>query len=685
MLGGTGFALSMRGPLSGLSNALNTAVTDSTVPISQMNRPHREFDRYSKLDQNPISIDRVPVKIPRRVRETRFQTYQYTALPYGVNDAPHIRVLEILSPTEHGDEDFIWCRVHSRSLYDACPFEALSYTWGTLARDVPILVHSDSEPEPQALLVTPQLYAALKRLRLESRSRMIWIDQCCINQSNDVEKGLQVHLMGEIYKEAERTTIWLGESDEHVHHVQELTRALNEADSANGEPAPSDVAVLQDMVGVKQPRSGVCMQRLNAVTSFLNRDWFTRAWVFQEAVLSKNLGIRCGDSEWQFNILKRMADAVCDIQYNDGGYARSLASTTVGFDTLDLIQHSRKECTRAECKTSVSENFLALLLKVLLQCKATNDRDLVYAFLAFQDPSKQEAIKPDYTSTVEAAWTDAAVYIIKSSRSLDLFCAASGGRRPGLPSWVPDWRHCYGFGRPFAAPDMKSDFRAGGMQHCWQDPEPSEVSTPRLLVKGKIIDHIDWFSPWNFEAAYYKDVSLQEFVGLDRHVETLRGYLKNQRGMSGDDMRHLWPDLEADVLRTLLADGAFGRAQPLPPIADVIGAYRKSGGSEDTINVRQAQGDIDNRLHEWVLILQKKRLFVSKKFQLGLAPRDAHRNGATVGNMVVLLEGSRTPCLLNALEGGCYQLVSQCYLDGWMYMAPRNDTIISEPETFILV
>jgi hypothetical protein len=173
---GTSF-LSIRAPLNGLKNNINTAVADSTIPISQMNRPHREFDRYSKVDQSPLPIDRVPVNIPRGVRETRFKAYQYTALPSSVNGGPNIRALEILPPTERGGQDFVWCKVHTRSLHGPRPFEALSYTWGTLSRDVPIFVHSDDEArgsgEPQALLVTPHLYAALKRLGLGSASRIM--------------------------------------------------------------------------------------------------------------------------------------------------------------------------------------------------------------------------------------------------------------------------------------------------------------------------------------------------------------------------------------------------------------------------------------------------------------------------------------------------------------------------------
>lgn len=374
---------------------------------------------------------------------------------------------------------------------------------------------------------------------------------------------------------------------------------------------------------------------------------------------------------------------MCDIQYGTGGYARSLASTTVGFDTLDLIQHSRKECTRPECKISDSESFLGLLLKVLLQCTATNDRDLVYAFLAFQDPNSPKVIKPDYSLTVEAAWTDAAVYIIQSSQSLDLFCAASGGRRPDLPSWVPDWSKCYNFGRPFAAPDMQSAFCAAGRtKHRWQDAEPSEV--PQLLVRGKIIDHIDWFLPWNFETTYYKDVSPQEFLGLDNHVKSLKIHFHNQLDMSADDVQKRWPDLEGDVLRTLLADGAFGNEQPLPAIADVIAAYRKSDGGEGRANAGEPCGVTADQLREWALILQKNKLFLSKELRLGLAPREVDRNGAKVGDAIAILEGSCTPCLLRPLRGPSgdrYQVVSQCYLDGCMY----KDGVNSEAENLILV
>jgi hypothetical protein len=40
---------------------------------------------------------------------------------------------------------------------------------------------------------------------------MLWIDQLCIDQENNDEKGPQIQLMGDIYRTACEVVIWLGE------------------------------------------------------------------------------------------------------------------------------------------------------------------------------------------------------------------------------------------------------------------------------------------------------------------------------------------------------------------------------------------------------------------------------------------------------------------------------------------
>ncbi|OCL03443.1 HET-domain-containing protein, partial [Glonium stellatum] len=61
------------------------------------------------------------------------------------------------------------------------------------------------------LTVTPNLYAALVRLRCKDQNRLIWIDQICINQADIQERNTQVERMTLIYGFASKTVVWLGE------------------------------------------------------------------------------------------------------------------------------------------------------------------------------------------------------------------------------------------------------------------------------------------------------------------------------------------------------------------------------------------------------------------------------------------------------------------------------------------
>ncbi len=61
------------------------------------------------------------------------------------------------------------------------------------------------------MVVTPNLAAALNRLRRADSPRSFWIDALCINQEVLPERTQQVALMGDIYTFASQAIIWLGE------------------------------------------------------------------------------------------------------------------------------------------------------------------------------------------------------------------------------------------------------------------------------------------------------------------------------------------------------------------------------------------------------------------------------------------------------------------------------------------
>ncbi len=65
-----------------------------------------------------------------------------------------------------------------------------------LDNDIALLV---SQQGTDNFKITDNLERLLRHLRLKDEPRRLWIDQVCINQDGQHEKGSQIRLMAEIY------------------------------------------------------------------------------------------------------------------------------------------------------------------------------------------------------------------------------------------------------------------------------------------------------------------------------------------------------------------------------------------------------------------------------------------------------------------------------------------------------
>ncbi|PMD29117.1 HET-domain-containing protein [Hyaloscypha variabilis F] len=95
--------------------------------------------------------------------------------------------LLILEPGSFDDE--LKCRLKSVDQLDEHNYEALSYYWGQ--RPGTITEMSSG----QHIHITANCEAALRRLRLQNESRLLWVDAVCINQSDKAERSRQVEIM----------------------------------------------------------------------------------------------------------------------------------------------------------------------------------------------------------------------------------------------------------------------------------------------------------------------------------------------------------------------------------------------------------------------------------------------------------------------------------------------------------
>jgi hypothetical protein len=223
--------------------------------------------------------------------------------------------------------------------------------------------------------------------------------------------------MRDIYSIAKQTVVYLGESD------AKCDAALNEFQF-------SDVV------------SDDCKSYFTA--QVLSRPWFTRVWVYQELILSREVWVQCGRARilWE-----TMCAAFPEIKNYHESPNEKVISNDNPVILLASMYHTRETFKMALLNGG---NFPSLkdILFVRQGFKVSDLRDMIYGHLAvagFHRPGSKTvgAISVDYTKSVSEVFADAAAYIYTSSGCLDLLLEVelkdSSRRRRDLPSWVPDW------------------------------------------------------------------------------------------------------------------------------------------------------------------------------------------------------------------------------------------------------
>ncbi|KAL8948149.1 MAG: hypothetical protein Q9222_005637 [Ikaeria aurantiellina] len=170
---------------------------------------------------------------------------------------PQFRLLS-LQPARNMAED-IHCHLVNDDPRSKPAYEALSYTWGETKERRIIFVNG--EPFP----VTPNLFVALQYLRQAEGSRVLWIDAICIDQCSLSEKTHQVGMMKEIYREASRVLMWLGESDRDIRRAMTFLKRRRLFQ-----------LLTEDELDPFIP----------GLTKIFERPWWSRIWVVQEILVA---------------------------------------------------------------------------------------------------------------------------------------------------------------------------------------------------------------------------------------------------------------------------------------------------------------------------------------------------------------------------------------------------------------
>ncbi|CRK35802.1 hypothetical protein BN1708_006816 [Verticillium longisporum] len=316
-------------------------------------------------------------------------------------------------------------------------FTALSYTWGTSRRSQTIMVNNEVQ------YITFNLDHALRTLRSQNGSVVIWVDSLCIDQTNVGEKTHQVTLMHDLFYWAEDVHAYLGDSLDRSHprynqHFKQL--GAHPHVHLNGDARDDEIiqqvlfrdwpaaTKLSFMTGHQLNLYAFCLLAALSQASWLKRitdnqilfnkpetsnasraleiaklkalfehlrafaisPWWDRMWIVQEAGVARVLRLTYGKITLPFEALER---------------ARSR------LERIALPSHSRQENMKVMSLLATKINTLSKLREI----RSTRIDNLVHG-------TRRSPLQGRYD------------YLALSMGS-DLLSKS----RHDIPSWVPDW------------------------------------------------------------------------------------------------------------------------------------------------------------------------------------------------------------------------------------------------------
>jgi hypothetical protein len=191
------------------------------------------------------------------------------------------------------------CDLVEASIDDPPEFEALSYTWGDPNITVSIQLCG------QAIPVTVNLASALRYLRHEQRSRILWADAICINQSSLSERNYQVAQMSRIYKQASQVLVWLGDGSAAKNLAIDAMELIAINPSMHWYAYQHEG---EDSLEARDRRFSK-ISHVEALQDILSAAWWKRVWTFQEAVLARNLVFHIGGGFVTMDILQKVTES----------------------------------------------------------------------------------------------------------------------------------------------------------------------------------------------------------------------------------------------------------------------------------------------------------------------------------------------------------------------------------------
>ncbi|KAF4338933.1 heterokaryon incompatibility [Fusarium beomiforme] len=579
-----------------------------------------------------------------------------------LDDADHsIRLLRLepssVEPTSQPDQsDILVCNIeeHLRGQYP--PYTALSYVW-----------ESADSPRRRVIIdgttidISSTVENALRRLRFRKKVRWLWVDQLCINQTDEAEKSHQVHQMHHIYSEADQVIAWLGNGTEGSDLICRLMRDTGRALRSN------DLEGLCKLYSGNEEEGSVDLDAAKlAFHEFCQRRYWQRLWVMQEFAVGRRIAIACGEWIVKFDLMDQSLDAAKIVK------RRARKKPVEGLETLkqnlDFVYSTPLSSYVFNLFTrrwhySYSPDRLNLYSQPLLQVVtisltleidynvvyATDPRDRIFGLLNLAGDKDHFDKFPDYSMTVEEVYREAAFKILQQG-TIDLLMYCQRPRKlPSLPSWVPDWS--MDVLHPNAQPTWKTPFRASGVHKSI----PTFPQFDTAIFQGIYVDQVqDVGATW--DPNWLKPVNKAE----------VKQWLKSIRSFCDRSARIRVGEEHLDAGRIGILDGTtWFSTVPHPGWRDLCAEATESIQASSTGEGGEAEkaSTTDDSWYTGALMrLHTRRAFLTSTGFVGVGPLDMQ-----AGDEVCVLLGGKIPYLLRPQDDETYSLIGEAYVHGIMH------------------
>lgn len=527
-------------------------IEPSEQPVYVQAKPVKRRSRSSSPPRaKPALTIFDPTKSLKRVDSPR--KYIYRPLSHG-----QIRRLRLVITGNDDEELHGYLETVPLSSYSN--YTAISYLWGNPLQTSRLLLENHEYIPLTAslneLLGDVRKFASKKHSRDKYFVIVLWVDQICINQEDDVEKAKQVAMMAEIYKNARAVYTYIGPEKPGFElafdFMMKFCNLCAQHRQGNLTISPAEWQIILSSLGEIPKESD---QIWHSIKELLSGEWILRSWIFQEAVLNDTTVILCGTLSYTANLLFEFSSLLCFQEHYPLGYLLEIYSNSFCIDppinNLSLWMFVQQlytiKVTRSILDDKQERFTMFHLLERTMCLRASVPRDKIYSLLGMATDANSLEIIPDYYRPDVEIFTEFArkLFLVENNLQILECVDDSSPSRGSWPSWVPNWSSnsqrnwVYTTEKNWAYTDrdgLRYPYSAGG-----NIPPVISFSTDgySLISRGAVVDTISDVLGVPIRGYFLSDMSIfqrcEEYITV--YVRTLQAISSNGIKFSVEDQQ----------------------------------------------------------------------------------------------------------------------------------------------------